>query len=120
MYTDMINRHTADLKRETLRYAKHFSGRDLESISELLHDDVFLLDPFVKIIAGKGNVLTFLKKIFDGADHIECDVRNLWMEGTTTIMEFQLTIDSATLEGVDVIEWRDNRIVAIRAYVNAT
>lgn len=108
------------LKSGTLRYAASFEDRDLESIRLLLHDSIQLSDPVEKVISGKPNVLAFLKKLFDGADRIACDVRNLWAEETTTIMEFRLTIGSTTLEGIDVIDWHDGRIIAIRAYVNVT
>ena len=107
------------LRNETWRYAKLFSNRDLHNVAELFCSDAVLYDPAEKTIAGKTAILAFMQRTFALDRHFVCDVRNVWVDGATTILEFRLAIGSAALEGVDVIEWREGRIAAIRAYVNA-
>jgi ketosteroid isomerase-like protein len=112
--------HNQDvLRNDTLRYAELFSKRDLDNLAELFCSDAVLSDPAEKTIAGKTAILAFMQRVFALENHFVCDVRNVWVDGATTILEFRLTIGSAALEGVDVIEWREGRIAAIRAYVNA-
>ena len=44
--------------------------------------------------------------------------KNLYLHKQTTIIEFMLQIDDVVLEGVDIIEWKNNKMHALRAYLD--
>ena len=52
---------------------------------------------------------------FDFFDNLEFKVRNIFQEYKTTIIEFILTLDDMILSGLDIIEWKDNKIKKLRA-----
>ncbi len=107
-----------DLRNETLRYATLVSERDLTNVAVMLHDDAVLFDPGEKEIVGRESIVAFMGKLFALDPVFRCEVANIWLDGAVSILEFQLTIGSARIAGVDVIEWRDGRIARIRAYVD--
>jgi len=114
----MVDDRRHDLRKETLRYATLVAQRDLESVAVMLHDDAVLFDPGEKEIVGKDSIVSFMRKLFALDPVFCCDVANIWVDGDVSILEFQLTIGSARIAGVDVIAWRDGRIARIRAYVD--
>lgn len=55
---------------------------------------------------------------FDLFDNLEFKIRNIFQEYKTTIIEFILTLDDMSLSGLDIIEWKDNKIKELRAYLD--
>lgn len=102
----------------TKEYIKAFDSKDLDKCSQLFTDDFALEDPVVKRIQGKDNVLEAVKGIFDSCNNLDFQAKNIYQDNQTTIIEFVLKLDDTVLTGTDIIEWRDNKMKELRAYLD--
>lgn len=102
----------------TKQYIQAFSAKDISAVTELLHEDFSLEDPVVKRIEGKEKCLQTIQNIFNSSEELKFDYKNLYEQGSTTIIEFFLILGETRLEGVDIIEWKDNKMSALRAYLD--
>ena len=103
----------------TRSYAEAFGARDAQRVSALLHDDVVLEDPQAGPVSGRDAVMALNRSIFESCGSMACRARTILVEGDRSVLEFELDLDGKLIRGVDILEWRDGRIAAIRAYVNA-
>jgi len=106
------------LKELTEQYIEAFDSKDLTKCAEIFTDDFALEDPVVKRIEGKVEVLKAIKSIFDSCDSLSFEAKNIYQDGQTTIIEFVLKLDGTTLTGIDIIEWKDNKMKELRAYLD--
>lgn len=102
----------------TKEYIKAFDSKDLDKCAELFTDDFALEDPVVKRIEGKLNVLKAVKGIFDSCNNLDFQAKNIYQDNQTTIIEFVLKFDDTVLAGTDIIEWQDNKMKELRAYLD--
>lgn len=106
------------LKELTRDYIEAFNNKDLEKISELVTDDFALEDPVVKRIESKKEVLKAIKDIFESCEILDFIAKNIYQDNQTTIIEFSLKLDDTILIGTDIIEWEDNKMKELRAYLD--
>lgn len=106
------------LKELTNEYIQAFNNKDIKAVAKLLKDDFALEDPVVKRIEGKENVLAAIEGIFSSCKTLNFSSKNIYQDGQTTIIEFILKLDDTTLTGTDIIEWNDNKMVELRAYLD--
>jgi len=106
------------LKELTKIYIEAFDGKDLDKCAELFTDDFALEDPVVKRIEGKDEVLKAIKGIFDSCTTLDFSAKNIYQDNQTTIIEFVLKLDDTVLTGTDIIEWEDNKMKELRAYLD--
>ena len=106
------------LKELTKKYIEAFDSKDLDKCAELFTDDFALEDPVVKRIEGKEEVLKAIKDIFDSCDKLSFEAKNIYQDNQTTIIEFVLKLDDTVLTGTDIIEWENNKMKELRAYLD--
>jgi len=106
------------LKEFTKRYIEAFDNKDLDKCAELFTDDFALEDPVVKRIEGKDEVLKAIKGIFNSCTILNFSAKNIYQDNQTTIIEFVLKLDDTILTGTDIIEWEDNKMKELRAYLD--
>ncbi len=106
------------LKQLTKQYIEAFDNKDLDKCAELFTNDFALEDPVVKRIEGKVEVLKAIKGIFDSCATLEFSAKNIYQDNQTTIIEFVLKLDDTVLTGTDIIEWEDNKMKELRAYLD--
>jgi len=106
------------LKELTEKYIEAFDSKDLDKCAELFTDDFALEDPVVKRIDGKVEVLKAVKGIFDSCDKLSFGAKNIYQDSQTTIIEFILKLDDTVLTGTDIIEWEDDKMKELRAYLD--
>ena len=106
------------LKDLTKEYIQAFDSKDLDKCSQLFSDDFVLEDPVVKRIEGKEEVLKAVKGIFDSCTILNFSAKNIYQDKQTTIIEFVLKLDDNVLTGTDIIEWQDNKMKELRAYLD--
>ena len=102
----------------TKSYIEAFDSKDLNKCAELFTEDFLLEDPVVKRIQGKTEVLEAVRGIFDSCDSLTFSAKNIFQDGQTTVVEFILILDNTMLTGVDIIEWENNRMKELRAYLD--
>jgi hypothetical protein len=77
-----------------------------------------LEDLVVKRIDGKVEVLNAIKSIFESCDTLEFNAKNIYQVNQTTVIAFTLKLDDIILTGSDIIEWENNFMKELRAYMN--
>jgi hypothetical protein len=87
-------------------------------VAALLDPGFALEDPVVKRIEGKADCLMAIAGIFAGCTRLEFRARGIVVQGSTSVIEFTLALDATQLKGADIIEWRDGRMVELRAYLD--
>jgi len=102
----------------TRKYVEAFSSKDIEAVSALLGNEFVLEDPVVKRVEGKKKVLECIQGIFDSCKELDFSAKNIYQAGNTTIIEFILKFDDTTLNGVDIIEWEQEKMIELRAYLD--
>ena len=107
------------LKELTQNYIKAFTNKDCETIASMLHEQFVLEDPVVKRVESKEKALEAVKNIFASCSNLEFKAKNTYvLEPNTTIIEFTLQLDNTYLQGVDIIEWENNQLKELRAYLD--
>lgn len=106
------------LKELTKQYIEAFNSKDLEKCAKLFTEAFALEDPVVKRIEGKEEVLKAIKGIFDSCTTLDFSAKNIYQDNQTTIIEFTLKLDDTVLIGTDIIEWQDNKMKELRAYLD--
>lgn len=103
----------------TRDYIKAFTNKDIETISSMLNDQFVLEDPVVKRVEGKEKALEAIKNIFDSCLNLEFKTNKIYvLEPNITMIEFTLKLDNTQLQGVDIIEWQNNQLKELRAYLD--
>lgn len=106
------------LKELTKNYIEAFNNKDLEKCAELFMENFALEDPVVRRIEGKDEVLKAIKNIFNSCNTLNFYSNNIFQDGNTTIIEFTLKLDDTVLTGTDIIEWDNNKMKELRAYLD--
>jgi len=99
-------------------YIRAFDSKDLNEIATLLVENFILEDPVVKRIEGKNNALDVMRNIFESCDELSFFAKNIYVEKNVTIIEFILKMDEVMLTGTDIIEWKDDKMKELRAYLD--
>ena len=107
-----------NLKTLTEEYTKAFDNKDINSLKSMLTEDFILEDPVVQKVVGRENALKKILEIFNGAEKLSFQAKNIYQEGNTTMIEFNLTLDDVKLKGVDILDWEQDKIKQLRAYLD--
>ena len=107
------------LKEFTQNYIEAFTNKDIETIASMLNEQFVLEDPVVKRVEGKKKALEAIENIFASCSNLEFKAKNIYvLEPNTTMIEFTLELDNTQLQGVDIIEWKNNKLRELRAYLD--
>ncbi|EOI2266597.1 nuclear transport factor 2 family protein [Campylobacter jejuni] len=106
------------LKKLTEKYISAFNKKDINEVAILLNENFVLEDPVVKRIEGKEECLKAIENIFKNCNKLSFSAKNIFQDKNITFIEFILILDDIRLEGVDIIEWHDEKIVELRAYLD--
>lgn len=104
------------IKELTKKYVAAFDSKSIDLIAELLDDSFVLEDPVVKRIKGKEKSLMAISNIFEANDSVTFCAKNIFVDGSCSIIEFNLQLGDTILTGVDIIEWENNNMTELRAY----
>lgn len=118
LFQQALEKPARRLRELSLAYAEAFHRRDLEAVGGLLTGDFVLEDPAGRF-AGRENVLSYIQGIFAQHSGLSFEILQVHVcPPSTTILEFRLRLGEKTLLGTDVIEWRDGKLSALRAYLH--
>ena len=107
------------LRNLTEDYIHNFNKKDITAIGQMLHPTECCLSDPENIFLGAKNVEMEIKNLFEFSTLV-LEAKNLYVceENDTSFIEFKIQLNDNILDGVDIIEWKDNKITALRAYVN--
>jgi len=104
------------LRSLTELYVEFFNSRNIAGVKALLSQEFALEDPGFKRMEGKDKVIDYINDIFK-THHLEFKARKIMVEDQSSLIEFELEIGEQRLKGVDIIEWENQKIKELRAYL---
>ena len=102
----------------TKEYIDAFDRKDIDHLSALFSESFTLEDPVVIRLEGRNKALKAIEDIYNSCNTLSFSAKNIFCFENTSIIEFTLKLDDKVLTGADIIEWKDSKMVALRAYVN--
>ena len=109
------------MKKLVTEYFDAFASKDVEKLKELYADDISLRD-WLSSASGKEDVLESNKRLFAAVTDIKINRNGHYSNKNTAACEIDLVLkhNAGTADKllvVDVIEFEDNKIKEIRAYL---
>ena len=101
-------------KQLTLKYINAFDAKDIDKVLNLCSDDIYLKDPENEIF-NKTDLKNFLTNFFK--NDISFTASKIICEQNTSVIHFKLSINGEMLKGVDIIDWQDQKIRSLVAYL---
>ena len=105
------------LEKLTREYISAFDSKDLGRLADMLCPDFALEDPVVRRLEGRETCLEAMGNIFKSCKNLSFSAKNIYVDCSTSMIEFVLLLDDTRLEGVDIIEWHEGKLKELRAYV---
>ena len=109
---------THDLHALTAQYVAAFDAADPDAAGALMAEEFSLTDPGVTNLTPKARVLDFIRGIFENAGgDLSFEAHNILADGSMSVIEFTLRLGDQSFDGVDLIDWKDGKMVAMRAHL---
>lgn len=105
-----------ELKNLTLQYFKAFSRKSPKDLLEMFDPQVSLRDWEISA-EGRNDVIAANEGIFNSVSAINVEPIALYQEGNTVVAELEILVNyQDRIKVVDVITFKNDKIVSIRAY----
>jgi len=109
------------MRNKIKKYLEAFSSKDIEALESMYHDDVSLRD-WLSSAVGKEDVIESNKKLFNACSSVDIKLKHIIAHSNKAACEIDidLTHNDGTKDKllvVDVIEFEDDKIKEIRAYL---
>ena len=106
-----------DIRELTAGYVTAFHSRDLQGVASLMAELFTLTDPDVTELAPKEAVLDYIKSLFDRNVGLSFIAHKILVDGDTSAIQFTLILGESVFDGVDVIEWKADKMTSVMAYL---
>lgn len=106
-----------NIRKLTEDYIAAFDSCDLDQIAELLAAGFELTDPDVMALTPKKKVLEYIKELFDTHESLSFEAHLILVDGDVSVIHFSLTLDSLVFDGVDIINWQEQKMTHMKAYL---
>jgi ketosteroid isomerase-like protein len=107
-----------DLRKLTRDYIAAFDQGDLDGVAALMDEGFVLTDPGNVALGPRDKVLDFIRNLFATAgERLSFRALTVLADGNHSAIEFELQVGDERFEGIDLIEWRDGRMVSMRAHL---
>ena len=107
----------SELKTLSEDFTTAFTNKDCTALASLMHEDFVLFDPVLKVVSGRDKVMSSMKNdCFDKFQNVSYVPLNIYEEGNTTIIDFEITLDDTSLRGVDIVKWEDGKMKSLDCY----
>jgi dTDP-glucose pyrophosphorylase len=101
----------------TKNYVDFFNSKNIAGVAALMREDCSLIDPHIRKLNGKSDVIDYIKTLFESNKNLSFLANNIYVDGNNSIIEFILNLDQNNYNGVDIIQWKDRKMVSLRAYL---
>lgn len=119
MYLNARENNFSEIYDLTKSYCNAFNDKNILLIEKMFEDNVTFKDSFSEEIKGKKSVIEFYSNLFKSSnrgDHL-FDVIDITTSGNKSFIEFNLTLNEKKFQGIDILDWNNNLIKNIKAYV---
>jgi hypothetical protein len=100
-------------------YVRAFDQRDLDTLSDLMDEDICLIDPAVEI-EDRDLVIDYVSDLYKSNSHLNFYATNIFADEAQrfSIIEFILELGNVKLRGTDHLYWsKDSRIEKLEAFL---
>jgi len=105
-----------DKKEILISYFEMFSNKDIQGLTDIFDENITLVD-WENSSNGKDDVIKANQNIFNNVNTIRVDVINIFEKEDEFSCQILITINgNDILEVVDVIKFKDNKIISVKAY----
>jgi dTDP-glucose pyrophosphorylase len=120
-YSDRLKQETFQgehqIRRLTREYVKAFDSRRLDELAAMMHESFVLRDPDIKQIGPRAPVINHLRGIFEAAGTLTFSAVDIAVYNDKSFIQFELAIDDKKLQGVDIIQWSQGRMMSLTAHM---
>ena len=109
------------MRNKVEKYFEALSNKDVDTLEEMYHEDISLRD-WLSNPTGKTDVIESNKKLFNACSEVKVTLKKLI--ANSNIATCEIDIDLIHNDGtadkllvVDIIEFKDDKIKEIRAYL---
>ena len=106
-----------NLRQLTETYVEAFNGKNLGSVAALLDDDFSLSDPTVTDLRPKQAALQLISDLFIRHNTLVFQAQRILVDAPCSVIQFTLTLDETTYDGVDLIVWEYGKMIRMVAYL---
>lgn len=122
-FAEYLKNRTEEEKHQevalTYEYIRLFNEADVRGLENIFTQDMSLEDPFIRRIEGRDAVMNVLGTLFKENPDLKFTPKKVSaLSGEMTLIEFTLTLGDKTFIGVDLIQWENSKIKALRAYLH--
>ena len=107
----------ADLRELTQQYVAAFNARDIDGVAALLSKDFCLTDPSVTRLAPREKAVEYIHGLFIANSLLKFEAKTILVDGDSSVIHFILNIDGRVFCGIDLIQWRQGKMVSMNAYL---
>jgi len=115
-YHSLIGNKKDNLIKLTQSYVSSFNQRDIDAILEHFSEYAVLIDPSVNL-SSKEQISKFLEDFFRSNQETRFTANSIHTSVDSSVIHFELAIGDKLYHGTDVIEWLDNKITKLQAYL---
>jgi hypothetical protein len=116
--TSLIQMSEMNKRQLTLSYIKAFNDKNLDEVLLLCDENIYLKDPNNELF-NKKELKDFLLDFFK--NDISFSAKEIITDDETkhnhSTIHFTLKVNDKTFDGVDIIKWKDDKIVSLIAYL---
>ena len=106
-----------DIRKLTWDYVTAFNARNLDKVGSFFAEEFELTDPEVTAITPKGNVLNYIKNLFDAHDNLHFETHSILVDDGASAIHFSLMLGEEIFDGVDLIHWEAGKMTSMHAYL---
>ena len=96
-----------NLRQLTETYVEAFNGKNLGSVAALLDDD----------LRPKQAALQLISDLFIRHNTLVFQAQRILVDAPCSVIQFTLTLDETTYDGVDLIVWEYGKMIRMVAYL---
>ncbi|MDU9005239.1 nuclear transport factor 2 family protein [Sedimentitalea todarodis] len=105
-----------DIRALTEGYVAAFDSRDTDAVAGYFAPNFALTDPEVTNLTPKSAARDYVGGLFAANETLSFVAHRIVVEGSTSVIHFQLTLGTTVLDGVDLITWQGEQMSTMHAY----
>ncbi|MDQ9129370.1 nuclear transport factor 2 family protein [Serratia fonticola] len=112
------NNDNHNLLSLTNNYISAFNRKDINKIAAMLSNNFWLKESGSPAIVGHEVCLNFMNALFRTNEILNFIPKDIYVSDSTSVIHFDLKLSNKTISGVDVIEWKNGKILSVHAYLD--
>ncbi|QNI71224.1 nuclear transport factor 2 family protein [Cyanobium sp. NS01] len=107
----------AELRELTQQYVAAFNAKDIDGVSALLTEDFSITDPSVTQLEPRDKAIEYIRGLFMSNSVLSFQALDIIVGDDITALHFALSLGEERYHGIDLINWKQDKISSILAYL---